>query len=154
VRLADAGRRDVVVLDQQRVGSPTRWLTPAAGDDGRLLEQPQPRGGLAGVAHDAAGAGHGVDEAPGPGRDPREVGEEVQGGALAGEDRRERAGDLAEDVAACDRVAVADVQVDLDVRVDLREHSGHEVDAGDDPVGAGDQLGLAGARRRDGRAWW
>ena len=37
-----AGDGDVVVLDQQRVGQPDAVVDAAAGDDGRLLQQPQP----------------------------------------------------------------------------------------------------------------
>ena len=87
--------------------SPARWLSlnitqsdevaavvPAApGPHRRLLERAQARRGLAGVPDAGRAAGRGrVDEARGEGGDAREVAEEVERGALAGEDRRQRPG--------------------------------------------------------------
>ena len=85
----------------------------AAGAYGRLLERAQAGERLARVPDAGATARRvrrGVDEAAGQGGDPREVAEEVQRGALGGEDRRERALDGADDVAA---PATASPSVDL-----------------------------------------
>ena len=72
---------------------PARWLVPAAGAHGRLLEGAQARRGLAGVEDlrpRVALVGR-RDEARGQGRDTREVAQEVERRPLGGEDRSQRA---------------------------------------------------------------
>ena len=81
----------MVVLDQHQSDSEPRWFDAAAGPHRGLLQRPQPGQGLAGVPDPAAVAG-GVDEPAGERGDAREVAEEVERGALAGEDRPQRAG--------------------------------------------------------------
>ena len=66
---------------------------PAAAAHRVLLQRAQPRQRLAGVADPGAGAGDGVDPGPGRGGDAGQVGEQVQRGALGGQDAGGRAGE-------------------------------------------------------------
>ena len=65
-------------------------VAAAAGRDRGLLQRPQPRRRLAGVEDLGAGAGHRLDVARGQRRDAGEVAEEVERGALGGQQRRRR----------------------------------------------------------------
>ena len=75
--------RRVVLLDQDRVVQAHAVVRPPSRRDRGLLERPQPRGRLARVEDADAGALHLPDEARGQGRDPGEVPQQVERGALA-----------------------------------------------------------------------
>ena len=79
-------------------------VDPAAAAHGVLLQRPQQRRRLAGVADPRAGAGDGVDPRPGRRRDAGQVAQQVERGPLAGQQRRRRAADAHQDVAGADRV--------------------------------------------------
>ena len=99
-RGADAARRgDVVVLDQRRVAQSHPVVGAAAAAHRVLVQRPQPRRGLPGVADGAVQPGDRVDPRPGGGGDPGQVGEEVQQGPLGGQDVPER-GAQAQDLGA------------------------------------------------------
>ena len=98
-----AGRGDVVVLDQRRVAERHPVVDAAAAAHGVLLERPQARGGLAGVADRGAGAGDGVDPVPGQRRDAGQVADQVERGPLGGEQRAGRAGDAEHGLARAAR---------------------------------------------------
>ena len=76
-------------------------VDPAAAAHGVLLQGPQQRHGLAGVADDRAGALDRVDPAPGQRGDAGQVAEQVQRGALGGEQLPGLAADAHQHVAAC-----------------------------------------------------
>ncbi len=90
--LGDAEAGEVVVLEHHPVREVAAVVPAAAGPHRRLLERAQAGRRLAGVPDRGPRRG-GVDEAAGEGGDAGEVAEEVQRGALGGEDRRQRAGD-------------------------------------------------------------
>ena len=85
-RCADRpGRCDVVVLDQHGVAEAEAVVHPAPAAHGVLLQQPQARQRLAGVADPGAGAGDGVDPGRGGRGDAGEVAEQVERGPFGGE---------------------------------------------------------------------
>ena len=86
-----AGRRGVVLLDEDRVEQAEAVVRPAARGDRGLLERAQPRRRLARVEDPRAGALDLADRARGRGRDARQAAEEVQRRALGGQDRPRRA---------------------------------------------------------------
>ena len=79
------GGDDVVVLHERGVRQRHAVVDAAAAAHGVLLEHPQARRGLAGVAHLGAGALERVGPLRGRGRDAGEVAEQVERGALGGE---------------------------------------------------------------------
>ena len=87
-----------------------------------LLERAQARCRLARVEHGGAGALDRVDVCTGHGRDARKTPEEVEGHALAREDRALRPGDARHDGRRLDGVAVADELLELDLGSSCTEH--------------------------------
>src|SRR5207302_3767693 len=106
--LGDPAVTEVVVLDEDGVGQVAPVVGAAAGPDGGLLQGPEARGGLAGVADPAPAAGgcrcFGVG--PGQGGNARQVAEEVERRPLPGQDGPQRTADRAEPLAGGERVAV------------------------------------------------
>ena len=107
-----------------------RWLCPppartaafsSARSPGVVLRVSRTR--VAGLA-----AAHGVDEAPGQGGHARQVAEEVEGGALGGEDRPQRSPTVATTSPAADRRPVGPV---------ASRHGDRRVDLGEGLDGAG-----------------
>src|SRR5439155_9937428 len=90
--------------------------------------------GLARVA-DARLAVRGPHVAPGEAGDARQVAQEVERRALAGEDRGQRPLDAADDLAGDDLDPVVDRPVDPHCGVDLRERLGGGEAPGDDAGG-------------------
>jgi hypothetical protein len=96
--------------------APMTWLSligASAAAYGVLLEVAQSREGLAGVAHDAAGAGHGVDPRPGGGGDPGQMADQVEEGALGAEQPGEGCGDGGDDGTGPDDGAVGGDELHL-----------------------------------------
>ena len=118
-RDADAG--EVVVLDQHELGERATMVHAAAGAHRRLLDRTQTGQRLAGVPDPRHGT-RGVDEPAGERGDAREVAEEVERAALAGEHRPQRTGHLADLGPGRDRVAVVEEPLHLHRGIDLREH--------------------------------
>src|SRR5436309_967488 len=99
LRYRQAG--EVVVLDEHAVGKAAAMVDAAARAHRGLLEGAQAGGGLARVA-DARLAVRGPHVAPGEAGDARQVAQEVERRALAGEDRGQRPLDAADDLAGDD----------------------------------------------------
>ena len=146
-----ARREDVVVLDQRHVRERGPVVDAAAAAHGVLLQRAEARGRLAGVPDPGVRAGERVDPAGGGGRDAREVAEEVQRGALGGEQRRHRAVHREQYVVPGDPVAVGGLPLHLHGRTDHvpEDHLGDR-EPGDHPVGAGDQVRPGLLRRVEG----
>ena len=82
--IADAaGRRDVIVLDQDGVVEAHAVVRGSAGRGGGLFERPHAGGGFARIEDAAAGAGHGFGVAACQGGHAAQALQEVQGNALA-----------------------------------------------------------------------
>ena len=130
----------MVVLDQHEVAQRAPVVHAAAGPHRGLLQRPQPGGRLAGVpdAGPAVGRPH---EPPGEGGHARQVAQEVQRGALGGEDRGQRPVDPAQHLAGPDLGAVVGGPVQLGRRVDLAEGLAHAAAAGDHALLAGHEGG-------------
>ena len=88
-----AGRQLVVVLDHGDVVEAHALVGAAAGADRVLLQRPQARRGLAGVQHHRLRAGQRVGPGAGVGGHAGHAAQQVQRGALGGEQRPGRAGD-------------------------------------------------------------
>ena len=150
--LADAGAEsDVVVLDQDRVGEIRAMVRAAAAGDGELVEPPQARRGLARVEDLDARALDRRDVPAGGGGDARHPLQQVERGALGGQDRAGRAldpGDRARRVR--NALAFADQHLHLGGRVepahDLVGHrqAAHDSRLAHDDVGDRRQLGRHG----------
>src|SRR5581483_5735075 len=98
----------MVVVHQLAVPQVAAVVDAATGAHGGLLQDAQPGRRLAGVPD--AGAATGSDhEAPRRRRHAREVAEEIERGALAGEHRRQRPAHPSEHLLGADLVAVAGV---------------------------------------------
>ena len=106
-RADPAGRRDVVVLDQDPVVEGEAVVEPAAHADGVLVEDPEPGSRLPGVEDFHRQPGDPIDIAPGRCGDSRHPLEEVQGDPFGGQDRGEPAGQLREEVPRIHPLAVA-----------------------------------------------
>ena len=125
-------------------------MVPAAtGPHRRLLEAAQPGRRLAGVPHPsrAAAAAGRLDVSAGERGDARQVVEEVQGGALGREDRRQRTPHGADRLARPHVVAVVGDPLDVDGAVELGEGLGGAAGAGEHAGAPGDERG---DRRRAG----
>src|ERR1035437_9479801 len=94
-----AGRRDVVVLDQDGIVEAHAVVHHAPGRGGCLFESTQSGRGLAGVEDLAARALDGGGELGGGGGHAAEALQEVEGDAFAGEQGARRAADGGDDIA-------------------------------------------------------
>src|SRR4029079_14122380 len=119
-RLSDlaADAREVVVLDHDAVVKPHTMIRPAAAPNRVLLQQPPARGGLAGVENLGPTPRGRVYELTGEAGHTPQALEEVQGGALRGEDRTDRAVERGEHGPALDRGAVGELRREHQVRID------------------------------------
>ena len=94
--------------------SPRRWLRPPPAATAAFSSAAQARGRLAGVEDRRARAVDRGDEARGQGRDPRQVAEQVERRALAGEQGPGRAGDGATSAGTpLPPLALADQRLEL-----------------------------------------
>ena len=94
-----AGGRDVVVLDENHVVEPGAVIGAASAPDRVLLQSSPARGRLARVEDDGLGPADRIHEPPGCGGDARQPLDEVEGGALGGEDGPGPAMDLSQNLA-------------------------------------------------------
>ena len=103
----------MVVLDQDGVIKGHAVIGPAAGSHGELLDQTHSGRGLARIEHDAGRAADRVHEAPGVRRDAARSLQDVQRGALQGQQSAGGAPDAREDSLGFQSgtVAVDDVDV-------------------------------------------
>ena len=122
--LAVAEGGEVVVLDEDAVEEAHAVVVAAAAADGVLLQQPPARHRLARVEHPALQAGDRIDVAAGLRGDAAEVLEEVERGALAGQDGAHRAGDAGQAAARLHGVAVAQERLELQARIEGGEDQG------------------------------
>src|SRR5262249_31768623 len=125
-----AAETQVVVLDQHGVVEAETVVRPAAGAHGQLLESTEAGWRLARVEDDRTRSRDGIDLARGQRRDPGEPAEQVERGALTGEERAGAAGDPGH--LALDRVAVAGDRLEVDTRVELAEHGLDELETAED----------------------
>ncbi len=77
-----AGKRDVILLDQDRVIEAEAVVDTPARCHRRLLQRPQPRGCLARIEDLGAAAAHTLNEACRQRRDAGEMAEQVERGAF------------------------------------------------------------------------
>ena len=118
----DPEAAQVVVLHEHQVGERPAVVDAAAGAHRRLLERAEPGQRLACLA-DARAAFERRDEPVGRGGDTREVAQEVERGALAGEHRAQAPRDRARRRSSRRPMVPSPTRHgDLDARVDLREH--------------------------------
>ena len=116
------GGRDVVLFDEDAVEQADAVVAPAAAAHGVLLREPQPRNGLARVEERAACAGELLDVAARRGRRGGQRLQEVESGALAGEQRARRAVGLEQQRAGRQPLAVDGVPAQAELWVELAEH--------------------------------
>ena len=103
---ADAARRDdVVFLDQDAVVEAEAVIGAAADAHGVLLREPQAGQRLAGVQDPGAGAGDGIRAGPGRRGHGGQRLQEIERGALPGEQRAGGAVQFAEHLVGLDAVA-------------------------------------------------
>ena len=132
-----AGRRHVVVLDHGAVEQPEAVRAAAAVDDGLLFEGAQPGRGLARAGDDGRGAGRLGHVARRDRGHAGQTGQEVEAGALEGEDARLAAGERGQRGAARQSGAPdAQANVDDELGVDQAGGFGEGGDARQDAVGA------------------
>ena len=140
---------EVVVLHEHQLRQRAPVVHPSAGTDRRLLERAQAGQRLARVP-DAGTLARSFDEPTREGGNARQVAEEVQRRALAGEHAAQRATDLAQLRARADGRAVVDRPLDHDPVVELGEHLRGAAGSGDHAGRARDDVG-GGRARRQGR---
>ena len=109
--------------------SEPRWLTPPPARTAAFSRARKPGVVLRVSRMRVVGAGR-VDEPPGQGGDAREVAEEVEGGPLGGEDRRQRSLDPGQHLPGVDPVAVGRGPPHRDGGVDGGERLGRGQPAG------------------------
>ncbi len=95
------GSGHVVVLDQHGVAETHPVIDPAAASHRVLLQCAQPGKGLAGVSDRRAGTGHRIDPRCGDSGYPGEVTQQVERGALGGEQADHRGADGDGGVPGC-----------------------------------------------------
>src|SRR6478609_4406392 len=135
--------REVVVLDEHGVAQALAVVEPATRAHRGLLDRPQSRQRLAGVAH-LRPAGGGLHVLVGRRGDARCVLQQVERGPLGAEDRAQVARDRRQPLVRLHGLAVARVPHQRDGRVDLHEHLGRGCDAREHAVAAGHDVGGAG----------
>jgi len=121
-RTMPAGGAEMVVLEHDAVVEGEAMVGPAAHTHGVLLQDAQPRRGLARVADDRPAARDGVDPRVGGRGDSREVSDNVQQRPLHKEQRPRRSRDLDDLVARREERAVVAIDVGLGRRIDGGEH--------------------------------
>jgi hypothetical protein len=132
-----AGDGDVIVLDHRRIPKAHAVVAGAAHPGGVFLERAQAGEGLAGVEKHRAGARDRLDIAPGEGGDAGEVLDDVEGGALGGEQRPGAPAKAKEIGARFDRIAVANERFDLHPGIERAEEGlGDRQAGGDDRLAA------------------
>ena len=137
-----AGRQDVVFLDQNGVIEAESVVAAAAAKYGEFLRAAQAGQRLAGIDDLRARAGDGVGELAGLGRHAGEQLQEVEGGALAGQERPGRAFDFAEQLVGGDALAVGGVPVYADRRIERLKTGVEPGAAAENGVFARDDGGL------------
>ena len=115
----------------------------AAQAHGVFLQGPPARGGLAGVHQGRGGAGDQAHHLAGEGGDAREALEEIEGGALAGEDGGHRAGEAGQDRPGRGLGAFLHLRFKDQVRIHLTKNPGGQRQAGHHQVLLGPDVGLA-----------
>ena len=128
---------DVVVLDQRGVGQRHAVVHAAAAAHGVLLQRAQARASSCGCRGLGAGARDGVDPARGQRRDARQVAEQVERGALGGQQRARRPGRPQQWVAGGRPGRRRGDAVDERRRPPRSNDQRRDPSAGDDPAGAG-----------------
>ncbi len=134
-----AGGDDVVVLDERGVGQRHAVVDAAAAPHGVLLERAQPGRRLAGVADARAGAVDRVDPGGGERRDAGQVAQQVERGALGGEQRPHGTVGLEHRLPAHGPLAVGGQRAQLHPGHDDVEDRHRDADTGERPVGPRDE---------------
>ncbi len=113
----------MVVLDEDEFGQTRAVVDPTAGAHRGFLECPQPRKCLAGVP-DSCGLARGADERSRERGDTREVAQEVERAALAGEHGSQRSFDAGNFRTRFELGTVVGEPSNPDCLIELREHLG------------------------------
>jgi hypothetical protein len=111
----------VILLHQHGVEQAKAVVGPTAGGHRLLLKRPQPRRRLARVEHACSGAVELAGGARRERRDPRQPPEEVQGGALSGEQRTRLAADHEHDAPGFAPAGLHTLLLDDDLRIEGAE---------------------------------
>ena len=149
---ADAARdRDVVVLDQHRVVEAEAVIEAAAAADGVFLQRAQPGVVLRVQMMRALVWAMRAHEGRGRGGDAGEVAEEIERGALGGQDRARIAGDRHQLGPGLHRRAIACMRFDPDFRREPAKRRRDQRQAGDHAGLARDDDGAAAGVLRYGR---
>ncbi|HUF08230.1 MAG TPA: hypothetical protein VMO47_02840, partial [Rhodothermales bacterium] len=133
------GAVDVVVLDQEHVVEAVAVVPSTPGGHGVLVEMAETGRGLAGVVDPGLRPPYGVDVSARRGGDARGALEEVQRGALAGEQRHDRRAGLGDDPAGLDRRPLLHEPVEPARIVELGKGDRREVEPGDHPLPLADE---------------
>ena len=147
-----AGGGDVVVFDEDVFAEGRAVVHAAAAAHGVFFERAPAGRGLAGVDDAGGGAGDGVGVAARLRGDAGEALDEIEGGALGGEERRGGAGNGENLGAVFDAVAVGGGEFRLQRGIDAGEDGGGDVDAAEREVLAGLDEGAGEVARREDRA--
>ena len=137
-----AGDGDVVVLDQDRRGQIGAVVRAPAAGDRELVQAAQAGRGLAGIEDLDAGSGDSGHVSAGGRGDPGHALQEVDGGALGGEQRPRRPLDPGDGLRRLrDVPAVGEEHLHLGVRVEPQHHLAGDLEAADDARLADDDVG-------------
>ena len=129
-------------------------IQAAAGRDGVLVEDPEPRGRLAGVQNPGARSRNGLHELPGHGGDPAHPLQKIQRHPLGGQDVAEPSGKFRQDASAPDFAAVLTAVGKTDLPVQKKKGFPEYIDAGHDQIGFGHRPrgpGFTAGKQRPGR---
>jgi hypothetical protein len=150
-----AGGHDVVFLDQDAVIEAEAVVGAAAAGDGVFLRQAQAGQGLAGVDDACAGAGHGVDVEARDGGGGREQLQEIEGGALGGEQGAGVGFDFAQHLAGAMVSPSRSLPANHGQRIERRKQASNQAvpasTASSRLMTVPSERGLAGSAGRSGR---
>ncbi|BAF58407.1 hypothetical protein PTH_0227 [Pelotomaculum thermopropionicum SI] len=117
-----AGRFDVVVLDQHGIVKAEAVIVPAAHPDRVFFKHPEARRGFSGIHQAGLFPGNQFNQPRRPGGNAGQALQEIQGQALAGQDRPRPAGQFGQHLAALYPLAVAHQGPELNERVQAQKN--------------------------------
>ena len=135
---------DMVVLDHRSVEEAHAMVDPATAANGVLLQCPQARKRLSGVADHGAGSGKCRDPPCSLGGNPREMAEQVERTSLGGEQQAGRGGDPSDCRTGRNNISIGHQMVDV-----ARCITTHHLDNGSNDRQTGNHPGFTSRERHD-----
>ena len=126
-----AGKRNVVVLDQNRIIEPEAVIAAAAGADRVFFQRPKSGRGLAGADDLRPRSLHGRYQRGCCRRNAAQMAEKIKGRSLAGEQTARGPIDFSDDISGRDRAAVRPLSPERDGGGERLKRTARDVEPGD-----------------------